>query len=277
MSRKVIVKCDRCDKFIDMKCIINDNSPLYRCTHKIVELFVEGLSAGDKVLEVGCGSWSLCRDLCLQKGVKWEGVDPIVRENKKNLAVIATKRGSVHAIPFADNYFDYVICNQTIEHWHEFGVSFEEGMSEIYRVLNPSGKFVINAPIYLHGQRQFLLNNYNIETLFPRCLWDNLTIEEWRHEEHKVPYIGWEKCRFSDQVFPQLKNRSSFVVNFHGQKKVGSKPVSVIKFSLIRFMKRQFILVCKYSRPLSLFSYHLHYGGKHLFYKLFKKKYNLFN
>ena len=34
--------------------------------------------------------------------------------------------GSVNNIPVRSNQYDYCISNQSIEHWHEYGVSYQK-------------------------------------------------------------------------------------------------------------------------------------------------------
>ncbi len=242
-------------------------SPLYLATHAIVDEFISRLSKGDKVLEIGCGSWDLCKTLCERKGVVWEGIDPLKKEKRKD--VIATKRGSVHDIPFEENTFDYVIGNQTIEHWHEFGVSFEEALYEIWRVLKPGGEIIMNAPIHLHGHKIFLLDNrVSIRSLFKASMWRNIEIEEWREKEHSE-YLGWNICRFSDQVFPVLRSKSSFVINLRARKFVEGE-VEKPKFLIFYKIKRRLILSTRITTLTRLAVYHLHYGFRHYIYKIIK-------
>ena len=100
-----------------------------------------------KILEIGCGVQSLFLDN-LRFKEKWEGID-VFERNDKGQKTIATKIASVEDIPFNSGYFDYVLSNQSIEHWHEYHVSAREGLSEIRRVLAPQGKAIINFPIHL--------------------------------------------------------------------------------------------------------------------------------
>lgn len=45
-------------------------------------------------------------------------------------------------IPFPDNYFDYVVCSEVLEHLS----NHDNALSEIFRVLKPNGKFIGTVP-----------------------------------------------------------------------------------------------------------------------------------
>lgn len=258
------IHCSGCSKFSNGRCEIEDNSPLYRCTVAAIDEFAGQLKKGDRVLEIGCGSWAYCRDRVLDAGGIWEGLDPLKTE--KNLDVIATRRGSVHEIPFEDRSFDFVIGNQTIEHWHEFGVGFEKALGEIHRVLKPGGRFFLNAPIHLHGHRSFLLDEREkIEGLFDSRYWSDLLIEEWKNDPAQ-PYLGWKRCRFDSRVFPSLEGRGSFMINLVGTRSEGAEMPN--GESITQKFKREGLVALRTFRSTRILAYHLHYGARHFFSKL---------
>lgn len=239
-----------------------NESPLYLATHAIVQQFVKQLTPGSTVLEIGCGAWDFCKNLCQEAGAVWYGLDPLLSE--KNKDVVATHRGSVHAIPLADNSVDYVIGNQTIEHWHEFGVAFDEALCEIWRVLKPGGVVVLNAPIYLHGHSIFLLNDQEaIARLFEQASWE-VHFEHWTLRGSE-PYLGWKRSRFSAEVFPQLRDKSSFVLNIIAKKK-DERPKRKSN-RIIQAFTRSALKLCRISKASRLAVYHLHYGPAHYLQK----------
>lgn len=101
------------------------------------------------VLEVGCGNWSFAKDILESQGCTWYGLDVIPTK-------IANLKGTVNNIPLMDGTIDLVLCNQTMEHWFEYGVSFKQAYSEINRVLKDEGIFLSNVPIHLHGHPWFV-------------------------------------------------------------------------------------------------------------------------
>ena len=49
-------------------------------------------------------------------------------------------------LPFEDESFDYIICNHVLEHIPDD----KKALSELFRVLKPSGKAFISVPVYNH-------------------------------------------------------------------------------------------------------------------------------
>lgn len=160
------------------------------------ELLSKDVKSGDKVLEVGCGTQSVLRDK-LKNGSRWEGID-VTAFDQHGIPTIATKVASVGSIPFENGYFDYVLSNQSIEHWHEYGISPYEGLSEIRRVLKNGGKAILNFPIHLHGHRDFVRGNFdNIDENFVKAGLRIVTKTAFV-DSRQEPYKAWRKCGFPD-------------------------------------------------------------------------------
>ena len=102
-----------------------------------------------KVLEIGCGEWDFSKNILEKQGCEWYGIDVI----KTKLANI---KGTIDDIPFQDNTFDLVLCNQMLEHIYEYGISWHDAFTEINRVLKVGGIFLANSPFHLHGHPHFL-------------------------------------------------------------------------------------------------------------------------
>ena len=67
-------------------------------------------------------------------------------------------------IQFNDNEFDFIICNHVLEH-----VADDKGsMLELYRVLKPGGKAMINVPIKMELKETLQDNRYNTDELRKR-------------------------------------------------------------------------------------------------------------
>lgn len=240
--------CKNC-KYLDKTnkvCKIKEGSPIRKCVIGINKNFIDYLSKQEKeisVLEIGCGSWSYLKEN-LPKHVKWYGIDPLeIKDNKKS---IATKKGSVEKIPYTDNSFDFVFSNQSIEHWVEYGVTFNKALSEISRVLKINGETHINVPICRHGHKIFVKGNKKeMLNLFDKKSWKIEKYEEWRKDPRPLEiYEGWRKHRVLCNYF--AGKRSSWILNL-----VISKQKNQI-LSLKDKIAYRFTKICYYLFPLNL-------------------------
>jgi SAM-dependent methyltransferase len=64
-------------------------------------------------------------------------------------------------IPFSNNTFDFVICNHVLEHVTDY----RRGISEIFRVLKPSGTAILQTPYSTLLTRHFCDENINTDEL----------------------------------------------------------------------------------------------------------------
>lgn len=100
-----------------------------RDSSELISQINDSLSAGDKVLDLGCGprdQWTPINYL----GYKYVGVD-YSNENADLLA-------DAHAIPFKDSTFDCVLSYAVLEHLHNPFIA----VHEIERVLKPTGIYI---------------------------------------------------------------------------------------------------------------------------------------
>jgi len=96
-----------------------------------------------KVLDVGCGLGILMQRLKEERNCEVIGVDISINAaeyvHRKGMKVLVAK---VPLIPFKDNVFDVVIATEFLEHFPNPSRIY----SEILRVLNDSGKFILSVP-----------------------------------------------------------------------------------------------------------------------------------
>jgi len=208
----------------DVKCA--NLSPLANAVNAANHDLISMLKPGDRILEVGCGVSSYLRDH-MPEGSLWEGID-VFEKDSQGRKSIATRLGTVDAIPFDSCLFDHVVSNQSIEHWFEYDVTMEEGLREIARVMKMHGRLHINFPLHLHGHPFFVTGDIDaILCLFRVDFWKVLDITAFI--DSGVPdYHGWERSGFPYWYVSRLRPvSSSYVVNIVSEKIV-SRHVDVL-------------------------------------------------
>ena len=106
-----------------------------------------GLAQG-RVLDAGCGTGGFLAVLANKRpdisgfGVEWDH-DAARRARGKSAAAIA--RGSVNALPFPDAGFDAAVSADVLCHR---AVDPARATAELWRVLRPGGRLVVNLPAY---------------------------------------------------------------------------------------------------------------------------------
>ncbi len=113
---------------------------------------VAAVSAGMKVLDVGCGRGEILRH-CAALGADAYGIDyaPVAVSLARRAAAQAGpapgKTGLAQAdakrLPFPDEFFDRALLFDVVEHLHPW--ELERAYGEIWRVLQPSGMIVIHT------------------------------------------------------------------------------------------------------------------------------------
>jgi len=100
-----------------------------------------GTGSGSRVLDVACGTGALSRRLA-QAGASVTGIDlappmlAVARELSEGIAFI---EGSADALPFPDDSFDVVTCQQGLQFFPDRAAA----VGEMRRVLAPGGRVVI--------------------------------------------------------------------------------------------------------------------------------------
>jgi len=212
------------------------------------------------ILEIGCGVQSLFLEN-IKNTYRWDGID-VFEVNKLGIKSIATKLASVENIPFADQYFDYVLSNQSIEHWREYGVSPTVGLSEIRRVVSDKGRVVINFPIQLHGDRIFVKGDFE---KIDRCFLDaglEIIKKTAVLDSRRSNYVGWRYCGFPDFYVKSLPKHedTSYIVEYEAKPEVGYAGRTNNNSTTDVFKKRQ-----------TTFKLHAHHGLTYLAWKLLNR------
>lgn len=111
-----------------------------------------------KVLDLGCGEGnSIDFFQSISEKIDWHGVDiessPEVRKRTRDHDSIKSFDGA--NLPYPDNSFDLIYCNQVMEH-----VRFPDALTnEAFRVLKPDGLF-IGSVSYLEPHHSYSIFNF---------------------------------------------------------------------------------------------------------------------
>ncbi|MFA6428758.1 MAG: class I SAM-dependent methyltransferase [Candidatus Buchananbacteria bacterium] len=95
-------------------------------------------------LDVACGTGLLLKTLATL-GFETYGVDispEAVQVSQKNSPSSKVMVGRAEKLPFADNFFDYVSCLGSIEHFSDIN----QGIKELWRVAKTEAKFFLIVP-----------------------------------------------------------------------------------------------------------------------------------
>jgi ubiquinone/menaquinone biosynthesis C-methylase UbiE len=123
------------------------------------------ISAGERVLDVGCGSGAVTRDIARRVGERGlaVGLDPssellaVARGLAERAGLgdrVEFREGDARRLPFPDGSFDVVVCATVLSHVPEG----EAAIPELARVLRPGGRlgvfdFDADMTIFTHPDR----------------------------------------------------------------------------------------------------------------------------
>lgn len=108
----------------------------------------EKFSAGERVLDVGCGTGTLAVSMAQQSHVEMWAIDPdpkaLLRAQRRAAragARVRFDRGFADALPYADGFFDAVVSSLMFHHLDRSGK--RAMLREVVRVLKPGGRFLL--------------------------------------------------------------------------------------------------------------------------------------
>jgi SAM-dependent methyltransferase len=214
--------CKDCPKRADLHCLAylefakqQDRElppePFSGCIIPIIESYVREIKKGQSVLEVGCGGWSPIKDHCENVGAHYEGIDS--DSEYMGTPTVATRVENLADLSFPEAHFDFVIGNQTMEHWAEYGCNTGWGLFQCFRVAKPGGRILLNVPIHFHGVKPFLMGEIGTIIDFFRPFSDEVTIESWGRTAAPLnAYVAHPK-------YYKLKNRPAYALNIVATRK----------------------------------------------------------
>lgn len=110
--------------------------------HWILNLL--GIESNKRLLDVSCGK-GVFLQTAEKKDLKAYGIDIselAIERAKRNTKRAKIMVGDAEALPYKSNYFDYVTCLGSLEHF----LHPDKGVTEIARVLRPEGRACIYLP-----------------------------------------------------------------------------------------------------------------------------------
>jgi SAM-dependent methyltransferase len=213
--------CKNCVSLVNNECIANIEAksnfgrpvpppPIGSCTIEITKIYANKIKKGDKVLDIGCGSWSFLRDHCDKVGALYEGID--TQKEYYGVKTVATKIENLADLSYPDNFFDFVIGNQTIEHWGEFGCDTIWGMYQCFRVCKVGGYVFMNAPIHYHGVSEFVNGDFEkINEMFG-LFSSTMSIENWGENSYPLERF------IAHKNFRKLRNKHAYIIDINAKK-----------------------------------------------------------
>jgi 2-polyprenyl-3-methyl-5-hydroxy-6-metoxy-1,4-benzoquinol methylase len=208
---------------------------------------------GLKVLDFGCGKGFLI-DRLLKRGSRVWGLDfsddSISHVNlnfDSRMNWMGGIRGQGEKIPFYDDFFDIIVCVETIEHVHD---NYLKNMfKELLRILKPSGIILFTTP-----------NNEVIEDNFVYCPSCETSFHRMQHVRN-----------WSVQSLGEYLRNSGFQVNFIAGINFRSFQKNIVKTrSVLDLSPRKIVQMIEYHgcKFLALI------GHKQIFFNYLVRKFN---
>ncbi len=170
---------------------------------------IKFIKAGDKVLDIACGSGYGSNMLAENGAQVWAGdmdasAVALAREkyNKNNLVF---KRMDATELPFEDNKFDVVVSFETIEHIE----NYKKFINELKRVLKANGQLILSTPNVVATKKLKINNPFHIKEFTQQELLSLLSDFKqlkiygqrvlaklnWRHKLLAQVYYIYSQCK----------------------------------------------------------------------------------
>ncbi len=149
----------------------------------------------DKVLDAGCGEGiTLNRIQELKLGKKLEGVDfsdTAIEIGKKNFPGLSLKKADIYSLPYKDNAFDLVLCNEVLEHLERPQEALDEliRVSNKYLLLSVPNEPWFRVANFLRGRHVRRLGNHPEH------------IQNWTHSQF-TQLLKKKKLKIKDKKLP---------------------------------------------------------------------------
>jgi SAM-dependent methyltransferase len=148
-----------------------------KITRKNLEKFLKEYSTNELILDIGAGR--------VETNHSYIQFFP----NRHTIDIDAARMpdtvGDIHALPFNDCSFSFILCTEVLEHCH----TPQKAIDEMYRVLKPGGKLVLTTrfvyPIHDAPHDYFRYTKYGLRHLFK-----NWNIEVIKPETETFSALG---------------------------------------------------------------------------------------
>jgi len=226
-------------KYYDQYWLNKDDSVDY----KRLQLLIDRVNPGDRVLDVDCGPGMLSLEL-KKKGAIVKGTDissvAVDRARKKGLDAVQVDLDT-ETLPFEDNYFDCVISDSSVEHLFYY----EKAIKECIRVTRHAGKFILLAPNIGHWR-------YRLWLFFGRFPYIENSPSDITHLRFMTVHEAKKICRKYGIKVKELDGSASLWVEGLYPKIFGAPIIKQIYTKFARkfpsLFARDFVLVCE--KPL---------------------------
>ena len=128
-----------------------------------------GFPQGAKVLDLGCGSGATVERLVSYYQLEAVGLDPsvlLLEMGKRKHAGLNLVHGFGEDLPFSANYFDGVFAECTLSVMEDL----DQVLKEIFRVIRPGGKLIVNDVYARNPEGLKSLQELNLDSCIRRAL-----------------------------------------------------------------------------------------------------------
>ena len=203
-------------------------SPEMQSSGAVSRVIKEFYSGNEKLLDVGCGAGHYLRTLrkVISEDINYTGVDPtsyyIELAQKAYGDTVDFKIGSIFVIPFEDNSFDIVMCNNVVMHLPP--ENLQKAFDELIRVAKK--KVIVRA---MFGVRNYIVkeiltdNDINPETQL------QIGYEDFNLNESKFRYFNSYTQDFYQQMIQKNNNVTVEIRPDHDWKQFDNIPDAKIE------------------------------------------------
>ncbi|MBI5391540.1 class I SAM-dependent methyltransferase [Candidatus Woesearchaeota archaeon] len=164
--------------------ILQEKNWWYRARRDLLKQVIKSLPNKNKALEIGCGMGGNLK-VIKEYFKETQGIDnaAIAVEycKKEGLSV---RKAAGEKLKFKDNYFDFIVCADVLEHIPED----QKAVDEIARILKPNGFLFITVPAH-----SYLWNNNDIRSEHVRR-YEKAQIRKLVKEKFNIKKISYWNC-----------------------------------------------------------------------------------